>query len=155
MIDAPIAALGLLAAIVGAPIVLRRYRAAAPQGVRVVARTALSKNAVIAVIAVGERRLLVGGSDRGVNVLADLEDPEPRINAADPTANEFPVPSTRGQLRVGTDAGSKTTDDGLAELLAVSPVEFQPRIGPLDRLRSLTVRSTPHLGRAIHARERR
>ncbi|HSK97479.1 MAG TPA: flagellar biosynthetic protein FliO [Euzebyales bacterium] len=62
--------------VVGALLALRRWgRPPAVQGevLRVIARTGLTRSAVVAVVAVGRRRFLLGASDSGVRMLRELE----------------------------------------------------------------------------------
>ena len=67
-----------LALFVGGPILiwwLRRKRPAALSGLRVSARTALTRNSVVAIVETGDRRFLLGATDHGVEMIAEL-DPE-------------------------------------------------------------------------------
>lgn len=125
--DIPVLGVLALLAILSAPFWVKKLRAVAPESaVSVLGRTALSRTAVVAVVRVGDRRLLVGAGEHGVNVLTEL-DPEGRTDAV--TLPEVAdVPS-----------------------LAV-PLEG-PRIGLLDRLRTMTVRSTA--GRPVRVPIRR
>lgn len=149
MIDNPVLLLLLLAAIVAVPLVLRRQRASAPHGIRVLGRTALHKNAIVAVIVVGGRRLLVGAGDRGVQLLADLDD------AAAPLGHDIST-TTMTMTAIGrTDApdpASTEPDDAALAAFAPGPVDVPtagPGIGLIDRLRAMTVR-TPERGRPSH-----
>ncbi len=68
---------------VGGPILiwwLRRKRPAALSGLRVSARTALTRNSVVAVVETGSRRFLLGATDHGVEMLAELEPGEQPID---------------------------------------------------------------------------
>lgn len=115
--DVPIVGVLFLLAVVSAPLWVRRLRAGAPAaGVRVVTRTALSRSSTLAVVEVDGRRLLLGAGDQGVRLLTEL-DPDDRTDAAP-----------------GTEPAADPT--------AASPFHG-PRIGLLDRLRVMTVRSTP------------
>ena len=172
MIESSLGLLVVLAALAAVPLLVRRHKAASPDGVRVVGRTALSKNAVVAVLAVGERRLLVGAGERGVHLIAELD-------AADPTALQAAtqaasVVTTTGPDGIDTrtletstletrtvdrmdvvdtsllDAEPTAAHDVLADLerdVQLTPVG--PRIGLVDRLRVMTVR-TPVQGRPFH-----
>jgi flagellar biogenesis protein FliO len=144
VIDSPLLLLGLLAVIVAAPLLLKRHRAAAPDGIRVLGRTALHKNAVVAVIAVGDRRLLVGAGERGVQVLADLAGTAGTADATS-TMTSLGRTDTPELVPFGSD------DDALAALVADGPgtTTAGPGIGLLDRLRAMTVR-TPERGRPSH-----
>jgi flagellar biogenesis protein FliO len=118
--DVPILGVLALLAVCTAPLWVKRLRAVAPESaVSVLGRTALSRSAVVAVVRVGDRRLLVGAGEHGVNVLTELPElaPEGRTDAVT-LPETLDVPS-----RVSSTEG--------------------PRIGLLDRLRVMTVRSTP------------
>lgn len=128
MPDVPILGILAMLAVVTAPFWIKRIRNVAPESaVTVLGRTALSRTAVVAVVRVGDRRLLVGAGEHGVNVLTEL-DPEGRTDA--------------GTLPEAADVPS-----------VVSSFEG-PRIGLLDRLRTMTVRSTP-AGRPFRVPTRR
>jgi flagellar biogenesis protein FliO len=118
--DVPILGVLALLAVCTAPLWVKRLRSVAPESaVSVLGRTALSRSAVVAVVRVGDRRLLVGAGEHGVNVLTELSELEPEGRTDAVTLPEtVDVPST------------------------VSSIEG-PRIGLLDRLRVMTVRSTP------------
>jgi flagellar biogenesis protein FliO len=61
---------------VGALLVLRRWArppSGSSQGLRVVARTGLTRSAVVAIVVVGRRQFLLGASDTGVHMLQELE----------------------------------------------------------------------------------
>jgi flagellar biogenesis protein FliO len=162
VIESSLGLLVVLAVLAAVPLLVRRHKAASPDAVRVVGRTALSKNAVVAVLAVGDRRMLVGAGERGVHLIAELD-------AADPTGLNA---GTRAELAV-TTTGSDTIDtrtldrmdvvetpmlpaepDAAHDVLADLERDLQhtpvgPRIGLVDRLRGMTVR-TPVQGRPFH-----
>lgn len=160
MIDSPGLALLLLAALVAVPVLLRRFRATSPDGVRVVGRTALSKGAVVAVVAVGDRRLLVGAGERGVQLIAEL-DAEPDTVVADSRPNVATIDSILPADR--TDAAALATSSTLSDgaLGALAGIDVEPSVittgpgnGLVDRLRAMTVR-TPVQGRPFHVLSRR
>lgn len=144
----------LLGGLAAAPAVLRRRRAAAPDAVRVVGRTALHKNAVVAVVAVGDRRLLVGAGERGVQLLAELDDADDGASAGQlPLAMTFSSTTTEPADRMDATGTTLSTTpssdapDALAELdLDVGATTAGPGTGLVDRLREMTVR-TPVPGR--------
>lgn len=121
-----------LAVIVGALLLLRhwaRRSQAGPTGVdvRVIARTGIAKGATVAVVAVGDRRLVVGASEHGVNLLTPLDDDEGATPPTSPTG-------------VPEDAATPT---GCSPLNGRAPLTWttdRPRMAPIDRLRRLTVR---------------
>ena len=158
MIDAsPLTLLLLLAALVAVPLLLRRRQAHTPDGLRVVARTALSKQAVLAVVAVGDRRLLVGAGDQGIRLLAEVTSgAEPQAHADDPGDEETDATDALTTIMLDrTDAGGPTTgphDAALGAAIAAEPglhTPHGPGNGLVDRLRARTVR-TPTPGRPFH-----
>ena len=174
MSQSPLLVLMLLGALVALPLVLRRLKAAAPDAVRVVGRTALHKSAVIAVVAVGDRRLLVGAGERGVHLLAELDPASASstddvvgtcldvggLSATTTTTHEDLGTAMLPARRMDVSSGVSTTDTrsvpdvltGLELVPATSPVG--PRIGLVDRLRAMTVR-TPVQGRPLRVPLRR
>ncbi len=165
MIDNPGIVLLIVAGLAVALVLLRRHRAATPDNIRVLGRTALHKNAVVAVIAVGEQRLLVGAGEKGVHLIAEL-DPAGDHDHSDLSAVvSLPASTTTADHDGGRDAAVASTtttdgtdlDDALAALAARSrptPSTAGPRIGLVDRLRELTVR-TPSEGRPFRVPLRR
>ncbi len=181
MIDSPLLLLVVMALIAAIPLALRRHRATQPDGLRVLSRTALSRSAVVAVVGVGERRLLVGAGDQGVHLIADVTGVDDLdVAAAGPTADTTTTTTTtatdadalaglrfaaapRTTLPLGrtdavgtTPAGVRLDDDALGALVAgTAPATTAgPRIGLVDRLRAMTVR-TPTQGRPFHVPLRR
>jgi len=186
VIDSPLLLLVVLALIAALPLVLRRHRAAKPDGLRVLSRTALSKNSVVAVVAVGERRLLVGAGDQGVHLLTEVTgvEDDAALGAADGRgavgagtrgatgAYDTTTTTTDGEVEVDhlavlplgrTDAvgtnltGMSLDDEALDALVAGATPAMTtagPRIGLVDRLRAMTVR-TPTQGRPFHVPLRR
>lgn len=113
-----------LALIVGALLLVRRWArkggGRAHAGIRVLARTGLTRGAVVAVVEVGEQRYLVGASDQGVSLLGELTEQELPEQLLDTAATEAP-----------------------------RQLSDRPRMGLIDRLRDMTVRT--HLERSIRA----
>ena len=113
-----------LALIVGALLVVRRWAQRGTRGtgeeIRVRARAGLTRGAMVAVIEIGDQRYLVGASEHGVSLLGEL--------GADALPTYVPE-------EAATDAPPPTPD--------------RPRMGPIDRLRDMTVRT--HLERPIRA----
>jgi hypothetical protein len=196
--SSPWAALLLLAVIAAAPLLLRRVKAASPEGVRVVARTALHRNAVVAVLAIGDRRVLVGAGDHGVQLLGDLAAtpagprPDPALDPSSGLPAGLPAGSSVGAaaaasaelaagrlgdptalaratawLPVGDDVTTTASDhhptpdrtdavvvttsatSDMAAALAALHADADaisipgPGTGLVDRLRAMTVRTTP------------
>jgi flagellar biogenesis protein FliO len=139
MIDSPLLGLVLLGAIVAAPLLLRRVRAAAPDGLRVMGRTALHEGAVVAVVAVGDRRLLLGAGEKGVQLLAELDDAGDE--ALSPVA---PITAGRTDAARHPTSTDPVTDAALQALLDGSATTTAgPGTGLTDRLRAMTVRTAP------------
>jgi flagellar biogenesis protein FliO len=153
----------LLGGLVAAPALLRRARGATPDGIRVLGRTALHKQAVVAVVAVGERRLLVGAGEHGVQLLAELDPtaddtPQHRTDVPGDTLEVHRIaPSIDDRMdAVATTSTSAVASTLPAELAALPLVGVPagPGIGLVDRLRAMTVR-TPTQGRPIDVLLRR
>lgn len=102
----------------------RNTRGSGAQPVRVVSRTGLSKGALLAIVEVGGRRLLVGVTEHGINLLSELEPEE-----LDSTVYSTPVPT--GELAV-TDLAPRRT----------ASTTSRPGMGLVDRLRDMTVRTS-------------
>lgn len=115
-----------LALIVGALLLVRRWAQRGHSGsqerLRVIGRTALTRTSSLAVVQVGERRFLVGAAEQNVTLLSEL-DPDDEPVVAEHTGNSAP-----GILQAATDRRAANHPD-------------RPRIGLVDRLRMMTVRS--------------
>jgi flagellar biosynthetic protein FliO len=112
-----------LALIVGALLLVRRWaqrggRALGDSGVRVLGRTAVTRNAVVAVVEIAGRRFLVGAGDQSVTLLSEL----------DPAA---PVGGPTIPLSAGTD---------VAPARPAMPSD-RPWMGLIHRLQLMTVRT--------------
>lgn len=165
MTDSPLVLLLVLAALIAVPLVLRRLKAVTPDAVRVVGRTALHKGAVVAVVAVGGRRLLVGATERGIQLLAELDGEADTTSASlagfDPasTATSLSTSYQQPQRPSRTDVARPSSSGLPVDVTSIpSPtgdlLTAGPRIGLVDRLRAMTVR-TPVQGRPLHAPFRR
>lgn len=132
MIDALTNVLPALALVVGALLLVRRFsqrgRGPNPAALRVLARTGLTRSAVVAVVEVGDRRFLVGAADHGVSVLTELENDEPTITDLETTAS-------KGR------PGVLSTPESLAAMDRRAITDARPRMGLADRLRTMTVRT--------------
>lgn len=157
-VDALARMLPSLAVIVGALLLLRHWaqkgvRGGATTSLRVVSRTGIAKGSVVAIVEVGERRLLVGAADQGVSLLAELDDVGV---AADQTS---PRPSTTVQTpsTPATDPeGADELRQALTAALPTATTTDRPRMAPIDRLRHMTLRSpvTSHPSRPNRAHPR-
>lgn len=144
--EGPVLGVLLLLVVASAPWWIKRVRPTPSDStVHVLGRTALSRSAVIAVVRVGDRRLLVGAGDQGVHVLTEL-DPEDRPEAA-------PATSHVTSLHLAEDRTDAVLPTTVGDLPAVTT--SGPRIGLTDRLRAMTVRTTPPPGRPFRVPSRR
>jgi flagellar biogenesis protein FliO len=113
---------------VGGPLLiwwLKRGRPSTGAGLRVSARTALTRNSVIAVIETDGRRLLVGATDHGINLLAELDTPHETSSQLQLPLNEGAAPGLDAPLK--EDTSVQTEPSG-------------PRTSPLEQLRVMTTR---------------
>jgi flagellar biogenesis protein FliO len=106
----------------------RRQGTVGGQLVRVVSRTGLSRGAMLAVVQVGDKRLLVGATDHAVNVLTELPPEDPA--EPDEAAAGLVLKSSAGRADVNAAPRDGAQQQG-------------PRMGLVDRLREMTVRSNP------------
>jgi flagellar protein FliO/FliZ len=126
-----------LVLIVAALLAVRRFarggKGHAGGGVRVLSRTGVARNSAVVVLAVGERRFLVGAGDHGVSLLSELE-PD------DDGPDEDPAGMT------------PASNDAATELAPARPAYSpdRPWMGLINRLQHMTVRSHPD--RPIRAR---
>lgn len=139
-VDALLRLLPSLALIVGALLLLRHWaqkgRAGSSTPMRVLSRTSVTRGSVLAVVEVGERRLLVGAAEQGVNLLAEL-DPAPDLAADTPVRPIAAAPAAPATDRQGLLEQLRHTT-----LTSTRPLsDERPRMAPLDRLRHLTVRT--------------
>jgi flagellar biogenesis protein FliO len=115
---------------VGGPVLiwwLKRGRPSTGAGLRVTARTALTRNSVIAVIETDGRRILVGATDHGVSVLSDLGS---AVTTEVSAQLQLPLTET---IESGHDALLK-------EEHPVHKEPSGPRTSPLEQLRVMTTR---------------
>ena len=113
---------------VGGPLLiwwLNRGRPSIGGSLKVSARTALTRNSVIAVIELDDKRLLVGATDHGVTLLSDLDSTPPQ-----PTRTELAL----------TDASDARHGTGLKDEYTVLAEPNGPRTSPLEQLRVMTTR---------------
>lgn len=127
MSDTLVQMIPALAIFVGGPLLiwwLKRGRPAIGGGLKVSARTALTRNSVIAVIELDDKRLLIGATDHGVTLLSELDAGAP--SPAHP------------QLLL-----SQNTESGHDARNMEDPVHIEPdgpRTSPLEQLRVMTTR---------------
>lgn len=113
----------LLAALFAVRWWARRQGGAVAREVRVLNRTGLSRGASLVAVQVGAQRLLLGVTDHAVNLVAEL-------------------PAEPAELDV-TDLQHVPAAMDAAGLFPAPRGTQGPRMGPLDRLREMTVRSSP------------
>lgn len=123
-----------------------RSRGGPGSGIRVTGRHGLSKGSVVAVVQVDGRRFLVGAGDNQISMLTEL-DPAEEVDTVEVD------PDAEGIASLGLDR-TGTTASRVAGFLAAARRQSRPlhrmerstttpgpRIGPVDRLRAMTVRS--------------
>ena len=108
-------------------------------GVRVSGRHGVSKGAVVAIVEVDGRRFLVGAGDQQVTLLTELE-PTPEV---EPAHDEGAVPAdTASSLPTRLGVALAQAHRHARRPHRTGPTTTHgPRIGPLDRLRAMTVRT--------------
>jgi flagellar biosynthetic protein FliO len=103
--------------------------------INIVARASVGRNSTVQVVDVGSKRFLVGISDHQVNLLSELP-PDEELRPSSPAPSTSPVgASTEMDQPDGSGLIART----------------RPWIGPLDWLRTVTVR-TPQQVRVIRDR---
>ena len=147
-VDALARMLPSLAIIVGALLLLRHWaqkgRGGTTTPLRVISRTGLAKGSVVAIVEVGDRRLLVGAADQSVSLLAELDDvptavvdgpsPATATDETDRTSAPAVVPATDRQRLLDQLRPALPT-------ASLTPTDDRPRMAAIDRLRHMTVRS--------------
>lgn len=129
----------------GLVLAARASRSGRPgSGVRVTGRHGISKGATVAVVEVDGRRFLVGAGDQQVALLAEL-DPAAAVEAStetadDPATVDDVVPPRTTVERLGSALASAHRHARRPHRTGPSTIPG-PRIGPLDRLRAMTVRT--------------
>lgn len=115
---------------------------------RIVGRTGLTRQALVAVVEVDGRRWLVGAADQGVSLLAELgpgEGPADITTALGDVGDALPPAGDEPRTTTRSGAPPRRTRPALlAPHLGVHRTDAPthgPRIGPLDRLRAMTVRT--------------
>lgn len=118
---------------------------------RIVARTGLTKSAIVAVLDVDGHQYLVGVADQNVRLLADLGRADADTEASD--AAVAAAPAELADFAVPDDLAGLLTVEDLQTIAATHgpgrTTTEEPRIGVLDRLREMTVRT--HLREPIRA----
>lgn len=98
--------------------------------INVISRVSLGRNSAVHIIDVGDRRFLIGTGEQQVNLLSELDQPPEDDPAVSETA---PVSTDGAPSVVGEPDGS-----GLL-------TRQRPRMGPMDWLRTVTVRTPQHV----------
>ena len=113
-------------------------------GVRVTGRHGISKGAVVAVVEVDGRRFLVGAGDQQVTLLGELDPAAEAEEAEAPADGVAASPADRPLAqRLGAALVQAHRQSRRPHRTGPSTTSG-PRIGPLDRLRAMTVRT--HVG---------
>lgn len=123
-----------------------RSRGGPGSGIRVTGRHGLSKGAVVAVVQVDGRRFLVGAGDNQISMLTELdpaEEVEPIEVGADAGSVASPGLGRAGSTatRVAGFLAAARRQSRPLHRMEPSTTTPGPRIGPVDRLRAMTVRS--------------
>lgn len=118
----------------------------AGSSIRVSGRHGLAKGAVVAVVEVDGRRFLVGAGDHQVSMLTELAPVDEVLEVQD--LEDAPTGIVRARTTTARLAAAIVAANQHARRphRMGSAQHSGPRIGPLDRLRALTVRSAPLLG---------
>ncbi len=137
-----------LVVIVGGLLALRWYvgrgAGGAGQGLRVVGRVGLARNAVVAVVETGGRRFLVGAGEHGVALLGELDGAEQPAAVAQPAIVLAAEAAPPVAVRPPDSAPLPSLPSASpAALTPPAAPPTGPRTGPLDRLRAMTVRTAP------------
>jgi hypothetical protein len=127
-----------------------RGRSAGPQRtVKVTARAGLARGSAVAVVEVDGRRFLLGAAGNTVNVLAELDAASVEENA--PASAVEPA-----AIRAATPVVVQSVTPAVTPAVTVSQVPVAGTSsaalgGPLDRLKSLTVRTPVPARRALRS----
>ena len=108
----------------------------------VVAHTSLGRNAAVHIIDVGDRRFLIGSGEHQVNLLSELDQPDEHDDDGEDPAGPL-AGAAAGISRVITPSPRRS--DGSEPS---ARTRTRPRIGLMDSLRTVTVR-TPQQVRVI------
>lgn len=121
-----------LALLVGVLLLLRRRarggRGRGLTGLRVLARTALTRTSVVAVVEVDGRRFLVGAADQEVSLLSELQ------------PGDEPDPDEPSALAARAGRGQRLHPPAATDWRATVSTD-RPWMGLIDRLRGMTVRT--------------
>ena len=123
-----------------------RSRGGPGSGIRVTGRHGLSKGSVVAVVQVDGRRFLVGAGDNQISMLTEL-DPAEEVDTiaagADAEGVAALAPGRTGTTatRVAGFLAAARRQSRPLHRMERSTTTPGPRIGPVDRLRAMTVRS--------------
>lgn len=147
-----------LAVIIGGLLLVRRWSqrggVRVDSGIRVLARTGVSRGAIVAVVQVGARRFFVGAGEHGVTLLSELEPDASVVPGLDLGEGTMPVPANASP-NAAKDLAHASGRFSLRPAQAPSaqrpafPAD-RPWMGPIRRLQAMTVRT--HLHKAdLHA----
>ncbi len=135
-----------------AVVVFWRGRSASPQRtVRVTARAGLARGSSVAVVEVDGRRFLLGAAGNAVNILAELgaAPAADAVEAAGVADEPVAAPAT---VTFAAPVAVQPSD------VVVSPAALQPAgaaaaaaLGPIERLKSMTVRTPMPARRALRS----
>lgn len=122
-----------MALIVGLLLLLRRWAQRGAQqagaGIKVLARAGITRGASVAVVALGDRRFLVGASEHGISLLAELDDEQrPRAGEGDAGAAVTTTADVAGLL--GANRPREAGDD---EAESSVPLDLEELVGSRAR----------------------
>ncbi len=116
-------------------------------GVRVVSRVPVARGAAIALVEVGRRHYLVGAGEHGVTLIDRLDDDDVEALGLADGADDTDPASTSGTAAAGGPAWSgpggvePPARGELAYVDIATGGSVGPGIGPLERLRRMTLRA--------------
>ena len=109
-------------------------------GIRVSGRHGISKGAVVAVVEVDGRRFLVGAGDNQIALLSELDPAPEGEEAMEADLDDAPDRARTPVDRMGSALAAAYHQSRRPHGTGPS-ITHGPRIGPLDRLRAMTVRT--------------
>jgi flagellar biosynthetic protein FliO len=133
----------LIAALYGVKHWQRRPGTSRKGAIDIIARASLGRSSSIHIVEVDHRRFLVGAGEHQVTLLSELDGPSEGQGTSTPQPERGLGAGMLSSSRPTADPATTRTPDGTGSVSSQ-----QPRIGLLDRLRTVTVR-TPQQTRVI------
>lgn len=120
----------------------KRRRSGARRHLELVARLGLSKGVTLAVVRVAGRGLVLGYSERGVSLVAELADEElQQIMAAKAAESADAEPRPALPVAASPAAAAAAAPAIPIDLRSITHTQQGPRMGPVQRLRRMTLRT--------------